>query len=873
MMRARVLLYAFKVLVVGSLLCILLPLYCWLPRLKGVESASYLLKMFVLLGPLPIKLLQILVVHKGAIPTVLEELLEQLFENVPAVGSTEIEQIVKRELGSKEAEIQLEKDAIGVGSIAQVHKGLVRETGEMVAVKVVKPGAARDISSAIVLFRGVVFIVDKVSGSARRLRILERFEEISDRVQRQANMSNELQNLKIFSDFFSGNPHVHLPAYYEEYCSPSVLTMEFRSEKGIDGVSPNIASLVTLRLQDTMYLMMFSFGYFHADPHPGNIRITEGGDLVMLDFGLTGELDSNDKWYLSGFLYACFREEWSAAARRFTEHFVVGARRQNLVSDCEDVCLEIIQKHFLDRRRSWSTLGFFHDLESALSKIGLRIVDKFSTLALATLTGEGVLNRIYPDIDIWDNARKFSESRAPFVADSTREKFTKILRARSPKSFASRNKGRRHLIAPTHFDRFVLPSTFPMVVKEAEGSRLVDMDGNKYIDLSCGYGPHILGYKHDVFYQSLEEAAQIGQVNAIGNEKELEYAEFLTSTLQVADRVIFANSGTEAVIAALRIARGSTGKEKVAKFEGHFHGFSDQGGVSSWFRFSGTREVPEPCTGTLGADKHVVRNTVVLPFGVDAAFEILDDHKGDIACVVCEPWPYASLVSNIDFLRRLRRYCTTNNIVLIFDEVITGFRVGFGGCTDMLSVQPDLVCLGKILGGGIPASAVVGRAELMEVARTTEDPFEDVDTKVFIGGTMSGNALACLFGMNVTRFLHQNSGLYAKLDGLTESLLSGFREASDRLGVPIIAQGAHSICQIVFGAGQHTTHRDYIDKANFNVNLALSYYMRNHGVYLPELHTFLLSIAHTQSDIDHVLSAFSASIEEMEKDGYFEGIL
>jgi glutamate-1-semialdehyde 2,1-aminomutase len=353
----------------------------------------------------------------------------------------------------------------------------------------------------------------------------------------------------------------------------------------------------------------------------------------------------------------------------------------------------------------------------------------------------------------------------------------------------------------------------------------------------------------------------------MASEAELDLAYTICEALPGADRLIFCNSGTESFIMALRICRALTGRLRVAKFEGHFHGFSDQGLVSSYFRQDGSLERPTAIEGTTGCDPAAVRSTIVLQYGHTAALDIIREQRQELACVIIEPLMAALVRCDVDFLRQLRALCTELSIPLIFDEVVTAFRVDYGGVQTRYDVHPDLTCLGKIIGGGLPLGAVAGRADFIDVARTSKDPFTDIEKRTFVGGTMSGNSVATRTGLSCLNHLRANRWIYPELERRTDRLAAGLRDTCAELGVALKVRALHSIFSTSFGHQSRQYFRDHRSGTNFKANLALSYYMRKHGVYVPEMHTMLLNAAHDESDIDQVVSAFRLAALEMIDDG------
>jgi glutamate-1-semialdehyde 2,1-aminomutase len=685
-------------------------------------------------------------------------------------------------------------------------------------------------------------------------------------------MAEEARNQEALYENFRQHRYVRIPQLHKDYCRPSVLVMEFvQGIRGKDFAQVELPpSQLARRLQDTVYTMLYMHGVCHGDPHPGNIFFTPDGQYIFVDFGITVYMTEDEKWGLSSFYYACIRQEWDNAIDRFTHHFV--ARREGIAgreAEYREKLGAVLRAHFDTVRHRWSTSDFFRDINNVLKQYGAQYVTNFTKAELALTSCEGFATQIDPTIDVWENARGFSDRFSPFMNDAVRETFDAHYAEVIPKSLGLRERAREVLVAPTHLDRYFLPSTYPLFVKRGEGSRIVDADGNSYIDLSCGYGPHILGYAHPTVTAALTDAVYHGNINALGHESEIKLAELLVDAHPAADKVIFSNSGTEAVLHALRLARAYRRRPKVAKFEGQYHGFSDQGMVSSWFRFAGPKDRPEAMAGTQGCHPGVVNDTLILQYGHPGSLDRIREEKDQLACVICEPMPAAMAALDAEFLKALREECTRWDIPLIFDEVVTGFRVAYGGAQVLADVHPDLTCLGKIIGGGLPCGAVIGRRDLIDVARTSSDPFVDYEKKVFVGGTLSGNHLTAVAGAATVSHLRDHPQIYTELEQKTDWLSSQLSCIARRYDVPFLVKASRSIFSMTFSHRPARFFRERISGSNFKATLALAYYMRKHGVYMPELHTMLISAAHSAKDLQDICGAFDQSLDEMVASNFF----
>jgi glutamate-1-semialdehyde 2,1-aminomutase len=584
---------------------------------------------------------------------------------------------------------------------------------------------------------------------------------------------------------------------------------------------------------------------------------------------LVGVLTEQQKWGLASFYYAAVRKEWPKAIDRFTKTFVVGGERAVTIADYRSRLERVLREHFEERTSFWSTVAFVEDANCVLRQHGLRFTTVFTKVALTFLSGEGFVNLIDPNIDIWTNARRFTDRVSPYMSNAVEQRFDQQFRDIIPTSLKWRDRAAESLVAPTHLDRYMVPSIYPLFIKRARGCRIEDLDGRTYIDFQCGFGAQYLGHAHPVLVDAIARAAEAGSINAIGHCAEVELAEEIASALPSAERVIFANSGTEAVLHALRLCKAARGRAKIAKFEGHYHGFSDQGIVSSWFAFSGTADCPEATTGMPGTDSTVAERTLVLQYGHAGSLARLADNADELACVICEPFPSALAECDVTFLQALRAMCDRHGIPLVFDEIVSGFRVAFGGAQLIAAVQPDLTCLGKIIGGGLPCAAVAGRRELIELAKSSRDPFRDLEERVFVGGTMTGNSLACSAGLAAVRYLRDNQNIYSDVDSCTRRLGKELTCIATDLGVPCQVNAARSILTMTFGFRKPRFVREQHSNSIYRANLALAYYMRLHGVHVPELHTMMLCAAHSHTDIDQTAEAFSRSLREMIEDGLF----
>jgi glutamate-1-semialdehyde 2,1-aminomutase len=836
-------------------------------------QAAWLRDYLVRLGPVYIKVGQVIATRSDLIPNEWVLALKTLQDAAPYMNAKDTMRRVEKELAGPVGGVF--KDfgirPIASASIAQVHRATLKD-GRTVAVKLVKKNIPEQIRWNLRVLSWLVRLVHFAVPSTRRLDLPKRFEELSVLLVAQSDMRLEAAKQQLIHANFQGHPYVRVPAVYPELTTAGMLVMEFM--EGISGQEVHLVRFprrrLAQRLQDTVYTMLYMHGLCHGDTHPGNLLFTENGELILLDFGITVELSEDEKWGLSSFYYACVRKEWDIAVERFTKHFVT--RTENLIKEWPRYSADIahvLRWHLDVHSTRWSTIAYFRDVNAVLRKYDAMYTTNFTKVELVFLSCEGFATQIDPEIDIWKNARIFTDRYSPYIGAGVKQTFDRYFENAIPSSLAMRERANDYLVAPTHMHRYFFPSAYPLFVKNASRGHITDLDGTCYVDLSSGYGPHILGYAHPEITAAVCARLNGGFVNALGNDAEVQLAERIVEALAPGGKAILCNSGTEAVLIAVRLCRGYRRRSRIAKLEGHFHGFSDMGMVSSWFRFAGSKYKPEPIAGTEGCDRGTVENTLVLQYGHLEGLERLRAEASTLACVICEPMPSSLANYDREFLQALRTVCTELDIPLIFDEVVTGFRVTYGGSQTLIGITPDLTCVGKIIGGGLPCGGVVGSRKLIDLARSSEDPFFDYENKVFAGGTMSGNSLSCSAGVAALNHLKQHPEIYVELDRKTNWLAGELRDIAARRGISCRINARHSIFSLNFTHRSAEFYRDKLAGSNFKATIALAYYMRKHRVYMPELHSFLLSAAHTQEDLETTAAAFDRSLEEMQADELF----
>lgn len=842
-------------------------------REEGARMGHFLAKLAAVGGPFYTKLGQIMSTRSDLLPPGAIKALQTLQDDVPADDFRVIRRILEDTYGRPLKEVFAEFDEIPIASasIAQVHKAKL-PSGETVAVKVRRSKVKTQMLRSLRFVSGMTSMMQAVIPQMKKMHAKSRMAEVRRLLSEQLDFRVELHNLNAIRRNFAKHEYIQTPKPYPELSHENVLVMEFiEGVRALDFEQVNASpSQLAARLQNAIYTMLYFDGVCHGDPHPGNMIFTKDGKITFIDFGIVVYLSEDEKWGLSSFYYAATSHQWELAVRRFTQTFALADHDLMEIESYRDGMAKVLQYHFEENADQWDTMAFFQDVTKVINAHGATYTPNFTKAELALMSCEGFATQMDPHIDIWENARNFSDQYSPFVSDEIREHLDEWYSQTNPKAKALRERAKDSLIASTHLDRYFFPSDYPVFVERAEGARITDVDGNELIDLSSGYGPNILGYGNKVAEEAITGAASTTNVNALGHPLEVELAEQLVEAFPGSDLAIFSNSGTEAVIHALRLCRTYRPKAKtVLKCEGHYHGFSDQAMVSSWFRVKGEAANPEPVAGCQGTPKDVVKNTHVVQFNHPHALEVLRNNADDIACVLLEPMQAGSGHIKTEFLQQLRALCTELDIPLVFDEVVTGFRVEYGGVQTRTGIQPDLTVLGKIIGGGLPAGAVVGKSYLLEKGRTTGDPFRDYEERAFLGGTMAGNYLSCASGLATLRHLKANPGIYTRLEEKTAYLSKRFRDAAKARGINMYLKSGFSMFSICFTHKTPSMFREALQGANFKATLAMAYLMRTRGIYMPEMHGFLINDAHTMDDLKQVGDAFESCLDQMDGLGMF----
>ncbi|MHB9144962.1 MAG: glutamate-1-semialdehyde 2,1-aminomutase [Symbiobacteriia bacterium] len=383
----------------------------------------------------------------------------------------------------------------------------------------------------------------------------------------------------------------------------------------------------------------------------------------------------------------------------------------------------------------------------------------------------------------------------------------------------------------------------PLFIARGKGARVHDVDGNEYIDYVLSWGPLIAGHAHPAVVRAVQEAAERGTSYGAPTAAETELAQLVREAMPSVEMMRLVNSGTEATMSAIRLARAFTGRNKIIKFTGCYHGHAD-----SLLVRAGSGALTLGVPDSPGVPQDIVANTLTAPYNsLEAVEKLFRLFPGEIATIIVEP-----VVGNMGlvlpkdgYLQGLRQVTQHHGALLIFDEVMTGFRVAFGGAQARYGIKPDLTTLGKVIGGGLPVGAYGGRRDIMELVAPLGS--------VYQAGTLSGNPLATAAGLATLRLIG-SPGVYEELENKTRRLATGFKDLADGLGVPLQTSYAGSMFGFFFN--ENPVH-DYDDAILSNTRRFAAFFSEclDHGVYFApsQFEAGFMSMAHRDADIDRTL--------------------
>ena len=394
----------------------------------------------------------------------------------------------------------------------------------------------------------------------------------------------------------------------------------------------------------------------------------------------------------------------------------------------------------------------------------------------------------------------------------------------------------------------------PRFIQRAEGSCIYDVEGHRYIDYVCSWGPMILGHNHPIIREAVEKAVADGLSFGAPTPREVEMAQLMVDMVPGLEMVRMVNSGTEAVMSALRLARGATGRDKLIKFEGCYHGHSDCMLVNA-----GSSALAGGHPSSSGVPVGAARDTLTAQFNDLASVQaLLEANRGEVAAVIVEP-----VAANMGvvgpapgFLQGLRELCDAHGTLLIFDEVITGFRLAPGGAQEYFGVKADLVTYGKIIGGGMPVGAYGGSRALMEQVAPCGS--------VYQAGTLSGNPVAMAAGLAQLRYLQANPQVYTHINHMGAQLAGDMAKLAAQSQVPVVINQVGSLISPFFTPTEVST---FVDAKGSDVGMYARYFgeMLQRGIYLApaQFEAMFLSDAHSGEDLTATLEAFGATLEAL----------
>ena len=395
----------------------------------------------------------------------------------------------------------------------------------------------------------------------------------------------------------------------------------------------------------------------------------------------------------------------------------------------------------------------------------------------------------------------------------------------------------------------------PLFIEKAEGAYLEDADGNRYLDYVGSWGPMIFGHAHPDVVEAVQDQAEYSTSFGAPTEIEIEVAELVCDLVPSVEKVRMVNSGTEATMSAARLARGYTGRDKIIKFEGNYHGHGDFFLIAAG---SGPMTLSKP--DSPGVTEGNAKDTLLAPFNdLDHVQRLVEANEGEVACIIVEPVAgnMGCIPPEPGFLEGLREIADVHDIVLIFDEVMTGFRVAPGGAQERYGVIPDLPCLGKIIGGGLPVGAYGGKQEIMDYIAPTGP--------VYQAGTLSGNPLAMRAGHAVlSKIAEEKDTLYDELEAFGAALEEGMQHNLDALDLDYTTNRVGAMASLFF-TDQRVVNQETAKTTDTDAYAAYFHAMLEEGVYLPpsQFEAIFFGSCHGQNELDATLDAQRAALERI----------
>ncbi|MTI67878.1 MAG: glutamate-1-semialdehyde-2,1-aminomutase [Firmicutes bacterium] len=386
----------------------------------------------------------------------------------------------------------------------------------------------------------------------------------------------------------------------------------------------------------------------------------------------------------------------------------------------------------------------------------------------------------------------------------------------------------------------------PIFIKEAKGSKIYDEDGNEYLDYICSWGPLILGHSNEYMLDGLEETIKKGTSYGIPTKIEVDMAKLIVDAYNSVDMIRMVNSGTEATMSALRVAKAYTKRNKIVKFEGCYHGHSD-----SLLVKSGSGAMTYGVATSPGVSEKIIEDTIVCKYNdIESIEEVFTKQGDEIAAVIVEPVAgnMGVVAGEKSFLKALRKLTKKHRSILIFDEVITGFRLAYGGAQEVYDIDADMTCFGKIIGGGMPVGAYGGKKEIMDMVSPVGD--------VYQAGTLSGNPLAMHMGYKTLNKLKGNKNIYKDIISKAKKLEKGFNDNINKLNLDITVNRINGMICLFFAKGPIKTYEDVIKSDTYKYGLYFKEMLKRNILLPPaQFEGLFLSSAHTDEDIEKTIKA------------------
>jgi glutamate-1-semialdehyde 2,1-aminomutase len=393
---------------------------------------------------------------------------------------------------------------------------------------------------------------------------------------------------------------------------------------------------------------------------------------------------------------------------------------------------------------------------------------------------------------------------------------------------------------------------YPCYIKGGKGSRITDVDGNEYIDYCMAYGPLILGHAEPNVIGAIKSQADLGTLYGAPIEMEIDYARLINKYYPSMEMMRFVNSGTEATMHAIRLARGYTGRKKIIKVEGAFHGSHDAVLVKA-----GSGATTHSSPDSAGVPEEVTRNTLIVPYNdPEAILRAIRDNKGEVAAMILEPviGNAGPILPKEGYLEQLREMATAEDVLLIFDEVITGFRLAMGGAQEYYGIRPDITTLGKIAGGGLPIGVFGASEDIMKRISPSGN--------VYQAGTFSGNPMSLAAGMAAVKQLAAVG--HDTLNASGERMRQGLEAILNEFHVRYRVSGIGSLFQVFFTTGEVNDYQE-AKRSDTVLFMKVFHKLLENGIYLPpsQFETNFLSTAHTEADVAETVNAFAMSLGEV----------